>query len=69
MIVIIQRYSKSCDYSLKIFHILIKILINASLLCFGFPEKIVGDLMRSALPLDVPVEVEMNTGDNWLAAH
>jgi len=25
--------------------------------------------MRTALPLDVPVEVEMNTGDNWLAAH
>jgi DNA polymerase I-like protein with 3'-5' exonuclease and polymerase domains len=25
--------------------------------------------MKNALPLDVPVEVEMNTGDNWLAAH
>jgi DNA polymerase I-like protein with 3'-5' exonuclease and polymerase domains len=25
--------------------------------------------MRTALPLDVPVVVEMNTGDNWLAAH
>ncbi len=32
-------------------------------------KQIVGDLMRSALPLDVPVEVEMNTGDNWLEAH
>jgi DNA polymerase I len=32
-------------------------------------KQIVGDLMRTALPLDVPVEVEMNTGDNWLAAH
>ncbi|MFZ4548299.1 MAG: DNA polymerase [Bacteroidales bacterium] len=32
-------------------------------------KHIVGDLMRTALPLDVPVEVEMNTGDNWLAAH
>ncbi len=32
-------------------------------------KQIVGDLMRNALPLDVPVEVEMNTGDNWLAAH
>jgi DNA polymerase I len=32
-------------------------------------KQIVGDLMRTALPLDIPVEVEMNTGDNWLAAH
>jgi DNA polymerase-1 len=32
-------------------------------------KQIVGDLMRTALPLEIPVEVEMNTGDNWLAAH
>ena len=32
-------------------------------------KQIVGDLMRTALPLDIPVEVEMNTGENWLAAH
>jgi len=32
-------------------------------------KQIVGEGMRNALPLDVPVEVEMNTGDNWLAAH
>ena len=32
-------------------------------------KQIVGDMMRNALPLDIPVEVEMNTGDNWLAAH
>jgi len=32
-------------------------------------KQIVGDMMRTALPLDVPVEVEMNTGVNWLAAH
>jgi DNA polymerase-1 len=32
-------------------------------------KEIVGKGMKNALPLDVPVEVEMNTGDNWLAAH
>jgi len=32
-------------------------------------KLIVGEKMRNALPLDIPVEVEMNTGDNWLAAH
>ena len=32
-------------------------------------KDLVGKLMRTALPLDVPVEVEMNTGENWLAAH
>lgn len=32
-------------------------------------KQIVGELMRNALPLDIPVEVEMSTGENWLAAH
>jgi DNA polymerase-1 len=32
-------------------------------------QPIVHDLMVSAIPLKVPVVVEMNTGDNWLAAH
>ncbi len=32
-------------------------------------KQIVGDLMRSALPLDIPVEVEMSNGENWLEAH
>jgi DNA polymerase I len=32
-------------------------------------KQIVGEGMKNALPLDVPVEVEMNTGDNWLTAH
>lgn len=32
-------------------------------------EKIVEKEMREALPLKVPVVVEMNTGLNWLAAH
>jgi DNA polymerase I-like protein with 3'-5' exonuclease and polymerase domains len=40
-----------------------------SKLSFGTVNKIFSDLMWTALPLDVPVEVEMNTGDNWLAAH
>jgi DNA polymerase-1 len=32
-------------------------------------KQIVGEMMRNALPLEIPVEVEMNTGDNWLEAH
>jgi DNA polymerase I len=32
-------------------------------------KQIVGEMMRNALPLDIPVEVEMNTGGNWLEAH
>ncbi len=30
---------------------------------------IVEDKMKHAIQLDVPVVVEMNTGDNWLEAH
>ena len=36
-------------------------------------EQVLGALieeeMVNALPLDVPIEVDVNTGDNWLDAH
>ena len=32
-------------------------------------KPIIEELMRSALPLEVPVEVGLGTGENWLAAH
>jgi len=32
-------------------------------------KKLVREEMEAALPLDVPVEVGMDTGDNWLDAH
>lgn len=32
-------------------------------------KPIIEKLMKSALELDVPVEVEMSTGNNWLEAH
>jgi len=32
-------------------------------------KPIISKLMQSAIVLDLPVEVEMNTGDNWLEAH
>jgi DNA polymerase I len=32
-------------------------------------KTIVGEQMKSAILLDVPVEVEMSTGENWLEAH
>ncbi len=32
-------------------------------------KAIVEDKMKTAIPLDVPVLIEMNTGSNWLEAH
>ncbi len=32
-------------------------------------KPVIHDLMRTAIPMKVPVLVEMNTGDNWLEAH
>jgi DNA polymerase-1 len=32
-------------------------------------RPLIGEAMKNALPLDVPLEVEMNTGNNWLEAH
>ncbi len=32
-------------------------------------KPLIEKAMAEALPLSVPVIVEMNTGDNWLAAH
>ena len=31
--------------------------------------ELVRELMESALKLDVPLKVDMDTGDNWLEAH
>jgi len=32
-------------------------------------KTVVEKLMREALPLEVPVEVGLGTGHNWLEAH
>lgn len=32
-------------------------------------KKIVEEKMRTAIPMAVPIEVEMNVGENWLEAH
>ncbi|NVO19598.1 MAG: DNA polymerase I [Bacteroidetes bacterium] len=32
-------------------------------------REIVHSLMTTAIPMDVPIEVEMSTGENWLEAH
>jgi DNA polymerase-1 len=32
-------------------------------------QPLVRDLMVSAIPMKVPVVVDMNTGNNWLEAH
>lgn len=32
-------------------------------------KHLVHELMKNALPLNVPVEVDINTGENWLEAH
>jgi DNA polymerase-1 len=32
-------------------------------------KPVIHDLMQTAIPMKVPVLVEMNTGDNWLEAH
>ena len=32
-------------------------------------KPVIHDLMKTAIPMKVPVLVEMNTGDNWLEAH
>ncbi len=32
-------------------------------------KPIIHDLMKHALPLDVPIEVEVDEGENWLEAH
>ena len=32
-------------------------------------QEIVRDKMLNALPLSIPIEVNLNTGENWLEAH
>lgn len=35
----------------------------------AFAPRVIGDLMRGALPMTTPIEVEIGTGANWLEAH
>jgi DNA polymerase-1 len=32
-------------------------------------KPVIEECMKTALKLDVPIEVEMGTGENWLEAH
>jgi DNA polymerase-1 len=32
-------------------------------------KPIIADLMKNAIPMSVPIEVEIGSGSNWLAAH
>jgi DNA polymerase-1 len=32
-------------------------------------KPLVHEWMKNALPLSIPVEVDINTGENWLEAH
>ena len=32
-------------------------------------QPVIAEAMKTALPLDCPIEVEMGTGENWLEAH
>ena len=34
-----------------------------------FAPRVIGDLMRAALPMTTPIEVEVGIGANWLEAH
>ena len=32
-------------------------------------RELITDKMKNAIPLDVPIEVEIGVGENWLEAH
>jgi DNA polymerase-1 len=46
-----------------------ELVFDACLDELGILKEIVNDKMTNALPLNIPVVVELNTGDNWLEAH
>jgi len=46
-----------------------ELIFDAKIDELDIAKPVVHDLMVSAIPMKVPVLVEMNTGDNWLAAH
>ena len=32
-------------------------------------KQVIEEKMKNAIPMNVPIEIEMGTGDNWLQAH
>jgi DNA polymerase-1 len=69
MIHIFDDMQKSEMQSKMILQVHDELVFDAKMEELDALKKIVAHRMQSALPLKVPVLVEMNTGNNWLEAH
>jgi DNA polymerase-1 len=69
MIGIHQEMERQKMQSKMILHVHDELVFDAHLDELDTLKAIVNDKMVNALPLSVPVVVEMNTGTNWLEAH
>ena len=69
MIGIHQEMQKRKMQSKMILQVHDELVFDARLDELADLKAIVGEKMVTAMPLSVPVIVEMNTGDNWLEAH
>jgi len=69
MIRIQQRLEKGALHSRMLLQVHDELVFESPLEEIEVLQQIVQEEMVSALPLSVPVEVDINTGENWLLAH
>ncbi len=69
MINIFEAFEKQKLKSKMLLQVHDELVFDAHLDELDEVKKIVEDKMKNAIPLDVPVVVDMNTGGNWLEAH
>ncbi len=69
MIDIFEEFNKKKLKSKMILQVHDELVFDAHLDELDIVRKIVHDKMPSAIKLDVPVIIDMNTGSNWLEAH
>ncbi|MCX6249513.1 MAG: DNA polymerase I [Bacteroidetes bacterium] len=69
MIDIFKEFSKKNVQSKMILQVHDELVFDVVKSEVNMVKLIVDDKMKNAIKLDVPVEIEMNTGKNWLEAH
>jgi len=69
MIQIFEEFNKKKLKSKMILQVHDELVFDTHLKELEIVQKIVQDKMPTAIKLNVPVVIDMNTGDNWLQAH
>lgn len=69
MIMIFEEFNKQQLRSKMILQVHDELVFDAHKEELDIIQPLIEDKMKNAIKMSVPLEVEMNTGENWLVAH